>query len=79
MLKQSFSRTWNASYYQPPSGGCVLKHSLYFVAGQVSFQPPSGGCVLKPKSADTQKESFNQPPSGGCVLKLQTSAGGKNG
>ena len=35
------------SMRQPPSGGCVLKHTYSFDPGINSHQPPSGGCVLK--------------------------------
>ena len=33
--------------YQPPSGGCVLKHSFRRRIFPLTSQPPSGGCVLK--------------------------------
>ena len=33
--------------YQPPSGGCVLKHKSRHCHGNSLEQPPSGGCVLK--------------------------------
>ena len=32
---------------QPPSGGCVLKPTLYAQSRARAPQPPSGGCVLK--------------------------------
>ena len=32
---------------QPPSGGCVLKHSRATNGESRDQQPPSGGCVLK--------------------------------
>ena len=32
---------------QPPSGGCVLKHSVPQARRTKRSQPPSGGCVLK--------------------------------
>ena len=33
--------------YQPPSGGCVLKHEDVDDRKAEAIQPPSGGCVLK--------------------------------
>ena len=33
--------------FQPPSGGCVLKHGGVAHDVLQGFQPPSGGCVLK--------------------------------
>ena len=33
---------------QPPSGGCVLKHTKTLESEIILTQPPSGGCVLKP-------------------------------
>ena len=33
--------------YQPPSGGCVLKHPTGSKPYWRFPQPPSGGCVLK--------------------------------
>ena len=56
---------------QPPSGGCVLKQTIWINTTHACDQPPSGGCVLKhlPKRANGVKRY--QPPSGGCVLKLQ--------
>ena len=58
--------------YQPPSGGCVLKHGFWAVHQEKQrAQPPSGGCVLKPAIACLSKLiEMAQPPSGGCVLKL---------
>ena len=54
---------------QPPSGGCVLKHSLIGACFRYQDQPPSGGCVLKPPYIQELTELRHQPPSGGCVLK----------
>ena len=54
---------------QPPSGGCVLKHSDLHDVCSVGYQPPSGGCVLKHASASGYGVWLRQPPSGGCVLK----------
>ena len=34
-------------YFQPPSGGCVLKHTYSNGESDNWCQPPSGGCVLK--------------------------------
>ena len=57
--------------YQPPSGGCVLKHTKIMLGGDVDYQPPSGGCVLKRGQKVRVKTIWLvQPPSGGCVLKL---------
>ena len=33
--------------WQPPSGGCVLKHLTRLNPPPMQSQPPSGGCVLK--------------------------------
>ena len=33
--------------FQPPSGGCVLKHYSAKIKRVWLVQPPSGGCVLK--------------------------------
>ena len=54
---------------QPPSGGCVLKHSHNTDLPSLHFQPPSGGCVLKLLLSAWSKNHEAQPPSGGCVLK----------
>ena len=54
---------------QPPSGGCVLKHSNPKNNAFAPHQPPSGGCVLKPDSSIAIMTAAIQPPSGGCVLK----------
>ena len=37
-----------SSFWQPPSGGCVLKHYVIEDLYKREMQPPSGGCVLKP-------------------------------
>ncbi|EET43551.1 hypothetical protein NEISICOT_02639 [Neisseria sicca ATCC 29256] len=34
-------------WFQPPSGGCVLKPVVPVPVVPVPVQPPSGGCVLK--------------------------------
>ena len=34
-------------FYQPPSGGCVLKQKMLCTVAFILAQPPSGGCVLK--------------------------------
>ena len=47
MLKLSLVFTLNGVLWQPPSGGCVLKHPLLLLLDQENGQPPSGGCVLK--------------------------------
>ena len=56
--------------FQPPSGGCELKH---FITAQGFFrrlQPPSGGCELKQIPNAVVDDLMSQPPSGGCELKL---------
>ena len=55
---------------QPPSGGCVLKLSLFISSCGKICQPPSGGCVLKQDPIPLIRAILTQPPSGGCVLKL---------
>ena len=37
----------NQQFFQPPSGGCVLKQAGHSCRCAGKFQPPSGGCVLK--------------------------------
>ena len=59
----------NINPCQPPSGGCVLKHSNKSLFRMELAQPPSGGCVLKPMLYQGLFLRYNQPPSGGCVLK----------
>ena len=54
---------------QPPSGGCVLKHTETNFVERFISQPPSGGCVLKLHCAALTVTQDCQPPSGGCVLK----------
>ena len=54
---------------QPPSGGCVLKHTPIRALPRPSSQPPSGGCVLKRFLTEFPIGRMPQPPSGGCVLK----------
>ena len=60
----------SAGWYQPPSGGCVLKLAICFSSFQFFSQPPSGGCVLKPPLRLLYNVVCGQPPSCGCVLKL---------
>nr|DAQ97065.1 MAG TPA: hypothetical protein [Herelleviridae sp.] len=55
--------------FQPPSGGCVLKHLLRVLLYLCLNQPPSGGCVLKLCDPFDKTNRQHQPPSGGCVLK----------
>ena len=43
---QPFGRR-RPNVFQPPSGGCVLKHGLKASKHGLLIQPPSGGCVLK--------------------------------
>ena len=48
MLKPHRQSDARNADFQPPSGGCVLKHRLIQSAAMLfSIQPPSGGCVLK--------------------------------
>ena len=54
--------------FQPPSGGCVLKHTHLRPVNNSPRQPPSGGCVLK-LHIHLPRNLRSQPPSGGCVLK----------
>ena len=48
MLKPLALVVFGVTAYQPPSGGCVLKHSAGCRTHLDALQPPSGGCVLKP-------------------------------
>ena len=48
MLKHHKTTNRIRAFYQPPSGGCVLKRRRITIClFCVSCQPPSGGCVLK--------------------------------
>ena len=47
MLKLEQYPTYRLMFYQPPSGGCVLKPLKWPYMSTVYAQPPSGGCVLK--------------------------------
>ena len=38
--------------WQPPSGGCVLKHQPNCLTHLDAKQPPSCGCVLKPEISE---------------------------
>ena len=69
MLKLSTVDVILFTVRQPPSGGCVLKHSTFAPHQGGMGQPPSGGCVLKHGLNDFLHVFFGQPPSGGCVLK----------
>ena len=55
---------------QPPSGGCVLKHT-YITQGIIKALAAAFGrlCVETESELVTSSESEQQPPSGGCVLK----------
>ena len=54
MLKLLEQTNSAAVFSQPPSGGCVLKHTLAAKAGSNDAQPPSGGCVLKPTPSNNE-------------------------
>ena len=41
---------------QPPSGGCVLKHTSFRIIFAIVPQPPSGGCVLKQVKKEQQRQ-----------------------
>ena len=47
MLKPAVRGAVAYAWYQPPSGGCVLKQGGDVVLRVRLSQPPSGGCVLK--------------------------------
>ena len=48
MLKpEKLSFQAHLAWYQPPSGGCVLKPVINPLKIKRYAQPPSGGCVLK--------------------------------
>ena len=69
MLKHKTPLGVRMRYFQPPSGGCVLKLAFFLVSLDIQSQPPSGGCVLKLKIHLYLLLLTSQPPSGGCVLK----------
>ena len=73
MLKLDIIAMALAIWAQPPSGGCVLKHSLRTNFLKRHFQPPSGGCVLK-QSADLKKSVQDKPAAFGrlCVETIHT-------
>ena len=48
MLKPDRTVEQHVPFFQPPSGGCVLKPQSDAAMNRNCFQPPSGGCVLKP-------------------------------
>ena len=54
---------------QPPSCGCVLKHTHCGFNQLFRAQPPSCGCVLKRHNILQFRKAEMQPPSCGCVLK----------
>ena len=55
--------------YQPPSGGCVLKHKSRHCHGNSLEQPPSGGCVLKPTG---DRYTLREPPAAFGRLCVET-------
>ena len=58
MLKRSIGRVFDGKGFQPPSGGCVLKHNCDGYWKDKETQPPSGGCVLKPIVQDLESGEF---------------------
>ena len=56
--------------FQPPSGGCVLKH-IHIRAAERHFDPAAFGrlCVETLAVLAYTAMRKSQPPSGGCVLK----------
>ena len=50
MLKLFICVSMVMAILQPPSGGCVLKLSIWDAFFWRFCQPPSGGCVLKLKT-----------------------------
>ena len=48
MLKPDSRKVMSMVAYQPPLGGCVLKHTQPTPERGFFVQPPLGGCVLKP-------------------------------
>ena len=53
MLKLRLEDMMMEVFYQPPSGGCVLKLDLLGEGFGEVGQPPSGGCVLKRQRPET--------------------------
>ena len=47
MLKHYHQTARHLFFFQPPSGGCVLKLGCLPACPYRHGQPPSGGCVLK--------------------------------
>ena len=57
--------------FQPPSGGCVLKHDLHPFVWWVVVSAAFGRlCVETRAGFWLSIAATPQPPSGGCVLKL---------
>ena len=70
MLKHNIVNRSSSNYFQPPSGGCVLK--LLPIQTRVCWrsQPPSGGCVLKLLIVDT--DTFKRFPAAFGRLCVET-------
>ena len=71
MLKPVLSTVDNHCYGQPPSGGCVLKNSVYVVDAYGDCAATFGWLCVETPVPNTYFALIEpQPPSGGCVLKL---------
>ena len=56
-------------YWQPPSGGCVLKPSLRFCVSESCDAAAFGRLCVETYQFFNIVNLLKQPPSGGCVLK----------
>ena len=56
------------SCFQPPSGGCVLKHVIYSMTFR-NFSAAFGRLCVETFVFQSSVLWSKQPPSGGCVLK----------
>ena len=70
MLKRASGTWWRARFFQPPSGGCVLKPRSSRTRRQ-GRQPAAFRrlCVETTLPCKSACGCLAQPPSGGCVLK----------
>ena len=69
MLKLMVRQEQFGNVFQPPSGGCVLKHDLEYAWG-VDLSAAFRRLCVETRCQLFGCQLSDQPPSGGCVLKL---------
>ena len=69
MLKQVRKNGDGTTDYQPPSGGCVLKHAKNAANEYGRLPAAFGRLCVETTGLKCLDEVTGQPPSGGCVLK----------